>query len=70
MSAARKDSQMTEELVLQIRIDKKNGMKRRDGYEKYKQYFKSLGGFDSIWYNQRWQDIQPPQDAIEEDYDE
>ena len=37
ISAARKNSQMTEELVLQIRTDKKNGMKRSEGYEKYKQ---------------------------------
>lgn len=58
-SAKRKNSQMTKELILQIRTDKKNGMKRKDGYQKYKNYFKSLGGFDSIWYSQRWKDIQP-----------
>ena len=59
VSAERKSSKMTEELVLQIRLDKKNGMKRKDGYTKYKEYFKSLGSFDSIWYNQRWKTIQP-----------
>lgn len=59
ISAKRKNSQMTEELVLLIRTDKKNGMKRKDAYEKYKEYFKSLGGFDSIWYSKRWKEIQP-----------
>ena len=59
ISAARKESKMTEDIVLQIRTDKKNGMKRKDGYIKYGHLFKSIGGFDSIWYNQRWKDIQP-----------
>lgn len=58
-SAKRQNSKMTEELVLQIRVDKKNGMKRKDAYIKYQNYFTSIGGFDSIWYNQRWKEIQP-----------
>ena len=67
ISAARKNSKMTEELVLQIRTDKMNGMKRQEGYNKYKEYFTSLNGFDGIWYNKRWKDTQP---VLEEDYDE
>lgn len=58
-SAKRQGSQMNEELVLSIRTDKKYGMRRKDAYEKYKQYFVSLSGFDSIWYSKRWKEIQP-----------
>ena len=58
-SATRKGSQMTNELVLQIRTDKQQGMKRAVAYEKYEQYFNSISGFDGIWYNKRWKEIQP-----------
>ena len=58
-SATRKGSQMTNELVLQIRTDKQQGMKRAVAYEKYEQYFNSISGFDGICYNKRWKEIQP-----------
>lgn len=58
-SATRKGSQMTNELVLQIRTDKQQGIKRAVAYEKYEQYFNSISGFDGIWYNKRWKEIQP-----------
>jgi group I intron endonuclease len=59
VSAKRKNSKMTEKLVLQIRTDKKDGLSRKEGYLKYKEYFSSISSFDGIWYNQRWKDIQP-----------
>lgn len=58
-SANRKGSKLTEDIVKQIRLDKQNGMKRQQAYQKYNEYFNSLSGFDGIWYNKRWVDIQP-----------
>ena len=34
-------------------------MKRAVAYKKYEQYFNSISGFDGIWYNKRWKEIQP-----------
>lgn len=58
-SASRKGSLLNDDIVLQIRIDKKNGMKRRVAFQKYQEFFKTQRSFDGIWYNQRWTHIQP-----------
>ena len=58
-SARRKGSLLNDEIVLQIRFDKKNGMKRKDAFQKYQNYFNTQRSFDGIWYNQRWTHIQP-----------
>lgn len=47
-----------EQDVLNIRIRKKKGESRKQVYQDYQKRGLSQGGFDDVWYNKHWTDIQ------------
>lgn len=50
-------AKLTEEMVIDIRIRKKNGEKLSDVYKDYKYTGITLGSFKNTWSNQNWKNI-------------
>lgn len=57
-SAIRMGSRLTEQIIYQIRLNKKNGISRKNTYQQFKEYFNTKRAFDGVWYNQTWKYIQ------------
>lgn len=50
-------AKLTEKQVKQIKIDKKNGLKKAKAYEKVKDVV-SINTFSGVWSNKTWKDVQ------------
>lgn len=50
-------SKLTEEIVYEIRVRKKNGEKIKDVYEDYKFLNITFGSFQNVWYGCNWKHV-------------
>lgn len=48
---------LSEKEVIDIKTRRKNGEKRKDVFQNYKEKI-TINGFDGIWYNKKWKHIQ------------